>query len=141
LRIVLDTNVLVSGFLNPHGWPGRILDLVQSGAIKLLVDDRILAEYRTVLTRPRFGFPPEDIAAFLDLLSFDSEPVAARPLSATLPDPADLPFLEVAVAGRAEALVTGNLRHFAEAEAFLGRPAESPADFIGRLQLAPKIAP
>ena len=55
--------------------------------------------------------------------------------------PADLPFLEVAVAGRAEALVTGNLRPFSAAEAFLGRPAESPADFIGRLQLAPKIAP
>lgn len=52
MRIVLDTNVLVSGLLNPHGSPGRLLDHFLAGDITLLVDDRILAEYGEVLRRP-----------------------------------------------------------------------------------------
>jgi predicted nucleic acid-binding protein len=44
LRIVLDTNVLVSGLLSPHGPPGRIFDLLLGGKLTLVFDDRLLAE-------------------------------------------------------------------------------------------------
>ena len=44
-RIVLDTNVLVSAFLNPSGAPAQLLTLVLAGELKLLFDDRILAGY------------------------------------------------------------------------------------------------
>ncbi len=55
MRIVVDTNVLVSGLLNPYGSPGRILDLVLSGRIQVLYDDRILEEYQDVLARPQLA--------------------------------------------------------------------------------------
>ena len=55
------------GLLNPHGPPGRILDLVLAGKLRLLLDDRVVDEYREVLLRPRFDFDPADVAAFDEL--------------------------------------------------------------------------
>jgi predicted nucleic acid-binding protein len=60
MRIVLDTNILVSALLSPFRPPARALDLVLSDEIRLACDDRLMAEYRQVLARPRFGFAPED---------------------------------------------------------------------------------
>ena len=51
---VLDTNVLVSGLLNPSGHPGRLIDAVLSGHLLLAIDDRIFAEYSKVLKRLKF---------------------------------------------------------------------------------------
>ena len=56
MRVVVDTNVIVSGILNPHGPPGRVVDALLSGNNSALHDDRILSEYREVLLRPTFGF-------------------------------------------------------------------------------------
>lgn len=129
VRIVLDTNVLVSGLLNPSGPPGRIVDLLLEGMITVLLDDRILIEYRAVLARPRFGFDQSDIETFLAWLDTTAEHVLAKPLSLVLEDPADLAFVEVAHAGRAEALVTGNARHFRKA-ASVGVRVVSPSAFM-----------
>jgi uncharacterized protein len=129
LRIVLDTNVIVSGLLNPEGTPGRVVDLFLAGEVTLLVDDRILAEYRAVLPRPKFGFEPADISDFLDLVEAEAERVAAPPLRVALKDEADRPFLEVAVASGADFLVTGNVRHFTARPLGESRLA-SPADFL-----------
>ena len=52
IRVVLDTNVLVSGLLSEHGPPGLIVDLVFAGELALVYDARLLAEYRDVLVRP-----------------------------------------------------------------------------------------
>lgn len=129
MRIVLDTNVLVAGLLNPSGNPGRTLDLFLAGEVTLLVDDRILAEYRAVLRRPKFGFDAGDVSDVLDHIEAESVRVTALPLDVELPDERDLPFLEVGVAGYADALVTGNARDF-KLPGTAGIPIESPADFI-----------
>ena len=50
---VVDTNVLVSGFLSPFGPPGRLLDMLQARGLRLATDDRIEAEYRDVLARSK----------------------------------------------------------------------------------------
>jgi predicted nucleic acid-binding protein len=94
------------------------VDAVVSGFVRALYDDRILQEYEEVLARPKFNFSAVDVALVLDAIRGGGEAVdpllllgvIARGL--TLPDPDDLPFLEVALAGEADALVTGNLRHF-----------------------------
>lgn len=112
MRVVLDTNVLVAGVLSPHGPPGRLLDLVLGQEVTVLVDDRILREYGEVLRRPRFGLRRADVELLMEYLTLAAEPVVGRPLDVTLVDEDDLPFLEVAAAGQADALVTGNAKHF-----------------------------
>ena len=135
MRIVLDTNVLVSGLLSPFGPPGEIVRMVSSGSIVLCLDARLLSEYEAVLSRPKFGFPADEVAAFIDYVDFRGETVAANPLTSRLPDPGDEPFLEVAVTCAADCLITGNAKHFPH-EAYDGVPILSPAQFIERYRSA-----
>ena len=113
MRVVVDTNVLVSGLLTPFGAPGVIVSFVVGGRLQLCYDARILAEYDDVLRRPSFGFKEEDVAFLLAQVRAQGELVVPVPLSVRLPHADDEPFLEVAEAAMAEFLVTGNLRHFA----------------------------
>ena len=133
MRIVLDTNVLVSGLLNPYHAPGEIVRMVSSAALTLCVDARIITEYRKVLKRPRFQIDPDHLQAVLDQIEASGRVVAGAPLPETLPDKDDEPFLEVAVAGQAAYLVTGNLRHFPE-NSRQGISVVSPAEFVSLLR-------
>ncbi|HXV42819.1 MAG TPA: putative toxin-antitoxin system toxin component, PIN family [Anaerolineae bacterium] len=129
MKVVLDTNVLVSALLNPFGPPARVFDLFMTGSLQLAFDDRILAECREVLARPRFGFDVDDVSELLEYLQVGGILVAASPLPNPLPVPDDEPFLEVAVAARVEALITGNIRHY-PVEIRHGISILSPSDFI-----------
>ncbi len=117
MKIVLDTNVLVSALLNPYGPPARILDLILLGRLIPLYDDRILHECRQVLLRERFGFEPQGVEALLQHVEQVGRKVIASPLAGhhAAPDPEDCMFLEVALAGEAEAVITGNVRDFPSA--------------------------
>jgi putative PIN family toxin of toxin-antitoxin system len=130
MRVVIDTNVMVSGVLNPHGPPGRIINGVLSESFTVLHDDRILLEYREVLLRPTFGFSRSDVEVLLDFVQWAGEHVSAEPLALVLPDPNDLPFLEVATSGAADALITGNLKHFKPQRGRHNVPVTTPADFL-----------
>lgn len=130
MHIVLDTNVLVSGLLNPHGPPGRILDLLVDGSLHLLYDDRILAEYRDVFARPQFGISENQANAVIGFLRLSGRHIIASPLPVgTIPDPDDMPFVEVAKSGEAEYLVTGNHRHFSGLED-IGIVVSTPSGLI-----------
>lgn len=133
MRVVLDTNVLVSGLLSPHGTTGRVVDLLLAGQAVLLADDRILAEYADVLGRAKFGFRAEDVMDILDYLRATAERVTARPLDVDLPDAGDLPFLEVAATGGADALVTGNTRDYEPTRGRHVVPVMTPAQFVTML--------
>ena len=132
MRVVVDTNVLVSAAINPYGSPGRVLDAILDESLTVLHDDRILNEYREVLMRPIFGFAHSDIENLLDFLEFTGEHISTRDLGVILPDPSDLPFLEVAAAGRADALITGNLRHFKPKHGRHDVYVCTPAEFLKR---------
>ncbi len=110
MRIVADTNVLVSGLLSPFGHSAKIVRMIASGEVALLVDARLLSEYREVLLRPKFSFSPHLVKALLDQIAATGESIGAAPLRRSLPDPDDEAFLEVTLSGKAEALVTGNER-------------------------------
>lgn len=128
MNIVLDTNVLVSALLSPFHPPGRILDLLLAGKISLAHDDRILAEYRAVLLRPKFGFDRRSVEDLLDECATGGLAVAAPPLKLNLPDPTDAVFVEVAAVAGAP-LVTGNGRHFPPGRC-AGIVVLSPAAFL-----------
>lgn len=117
LRVVVDTNVLVSGLLGLFSYPARVIDLVYIGRLHCVFDDRILLEYEEVLTRPKFRQVISEKERF-DLLGYimhSGSKVLAGPLEQGLPkapDPDDLPFVEVAASGQAELIITGNCDHF-----------------------------
>lgn len=116
MRIVVDTNVVVSGLRQPLGNPAHVLAVMRAGAIVPVYDARILAEYSEVLARPRLRLAPEDVAQLLDDVGrLGEELVGVPPVAFVLPDPKDQPFLEVALAAQADAIVTGNLRDFPDA--------------------------
>ena len=112
IKVVLDTNILVSALLNPYGPSSQILNLVLSGDIRLCLDERIYCEYRQVLLRDKFGFDRGDVKDLLDFIEGDGLNVMAKVLSVKWTDPADAKFLEVVIAADAGYLVTGNLKHF-----------------------------
>lgn len=117
MRIVLDTNVLVSGLLGVYTYPARVIDMVVLGRLECLYDDRIIMEYREVLSRPKFRqvISDRERKDILGYLAQSGIHIVAAPLGKkveTAPDPADVLFVEVAVAGRADLMVTGNTKHF-----------------------------
>jgi putative PIN family toxin of toxin-antitoxin system len=112
MKIVLDTNVLISGLLRPTASPGTLLRLVVDGMVPFVVDERILQEYEEVVARPKFGIKKSRAALVLGQFRALGEMVIPRPMIISLPDPDDLVFIEAAVAGRAAAIVTGNKKHF-----------------------------
>ena len=112
-KIVLDTNVLVSGVLTPDGSPGKILLLLtKPDAVRLLVSPEILTEYLEVLTREKFGLQFETVAFLLHNLAGLAENVIPKQKLDLLPDPDDNKFLECAVEGKTSYLITGNIKHF-----------------------------
>ena len=133
MRIVLDTNVLVSGLHNPNGTPGRIIDLILSGRVQVLYDDRILGEYPDVLSRPKLAIDPSIAQAVVGYFRLAGVRVTALPLPENaLPDSDDVPFAEIAISGEAEALVTGNAKHFSGLKD-RGVTVLSPAQFLERI--------
>ena len=112
MKIVLDTNVLVSALINPEGFPAKILNLILNGRLTVLYDNRIMGEYRVVLSRKKFNFPLEMIEPLIDFIKYEGEFIASEPLKTHFVDEDDKMFLEVAVSGNAEHLITGNTKHF-----------------------------
>jgi putative PIN family toxin of toxin-antitoxin system len=133
VRIVLDTNVLVSAMLS-GGAPDMTLQLVLQSAVTLLADSRVLAEYDELTARPLFAFDPAERRLLLETLGAIAEPVVARPLRLALPDLEDRVFVEVAVAGRADAIVTGSVRHFVLRRGKLPVPVLTPRQLVDRMR-------
>ena len=129
MRIVGDTNVLVAGLLSPFGACAEIVRMISSGELTLYLDARILSEYNEVLGRPKFRFDIDRVVALLEHIEYRGQIMSASPLSHPLPDPADEPFLEIAVAGRAVCLITGNRARF-PSKLCQGVPVFSPGDFL-----------
>jgi len=112
LRLVIDTNILVSAALKPDGLQRTVLLLAITKPARLYVTDAILTEYRDVLARPELKIRKGLRLQLLQLIKNHAQVVKpTRPLHAAK-DPNDDKFLECADAARADYLVTGNQRHF-----------------------------
>ncbi|MDC7221021.1 MAG: putative toxin-antitoxin system toxin component, PIN family [Spirochaetales bacterium] len=125
MKIVLDTNVLISALLSPSGPPAQILNLVIEGKVKLIIDNRIYLEYSNVLHRKKFNFKQESINPLLDFIRMESETIMAEPLNIEFNDEDDLVFYEVAKSGNALYIVTGNTKHFPNEKMII-----TPSEFL-----------
>ena len=132
MKIVLDTNVLVSGILSPNGPPAAVLRALLTERVTLCFDERIVSEYRDVLTRTKFSFDRDLVEELIGFLEAAGSPTLAAPLAVTLPDPWDQMFIEVAISSNADFLVTGNLKHLPE-KAREGVRVVSPREFLEAL--------
>ena len=114
IRVVLDTNVVVSAVLSPSGPPFEIIALANQKLIQLYASTDTFDEYREVLARPQFaklkGLSDLQLTELSKLCRF----VAPSKEVAASPDQKDNMFLECAEAAKAHYLVTGNVRHFPE---------------------------
>jgi len=112
LRLVIDTNIVVSAALKPHGLQRTVLLLAVTKPARLYVSEAIMDEYREVLARPKLKIRKGLRQQVLQFIKRHSRCVRpARTLQVTS-DPDDNKFLECADAARADYLVTGNQRHF-----------------------------
>lgn len=114
MRVVLDSNVVVSACLSPQGASATIFELALLGYFTLCISQEVLSEYREVLARPKFSRQLERIKAVLEGLEEIAEVVAPQKRLALSPDEEDNRLLECAQASNAEFLVTGNRKHFPE---------------------------
>jgi putative PIN family toxin of toxin-antitoxin system len=108
MRIVLDTNVFVSGIFF-SGPPHRILGAWRDGRVKIVYSPAIAEEYQRVLTELSREFPQINGQPFLDLLARWGELVKPRPLASTIcRDPEDVKFIDCLLCSEAHCLVSGD---------------------------------
>jgi putative PIN family toxin of toxin-antitoxin system len=112
LRLVVDTNVVISAALKPEGLQRTVFLLAIIKPARLYVSEAVLVEYRMVLARPELRIRRGLQMQLLDLLENRARLVSPTRLVRASSDPDDDKFLECADEARADYLVTGNLRHF-----------------------------
>ncbi len=112
LRLVIDTNILVSAALRPDGLQRTVLLLALTKPARLYVSKAILDEYREVLARPKLKIRKGVRQQFLQYIENGAQLVTPSRTLFVTRDPDDNIFLECADAARADYLITGNQRHF-----------------------------
>jgi uncharacterized protein len=112
LRLVLDTNIIVSAALKPDGLQRTVLLLAMTRPARLYVSTPILSEYRIVLSRREFDIRKGLRQQFLQKIKDNAHMVSPSRQFQVTSDPDDNIFLECADAARADYLITGNQRHF-----------------------------
>ena len=129
MKVVLDTNVLVSSLL-ANGPPAVIIDLVAEGKLTPFYDDFIINEYWRVLQRPKFRFHPSRVTRLIDDIVRIGIAIEVNiPNITPMPDEEeDRKFYDVAKSSGAF-LITGNIKHF-PSELFI----VTPANFLKILQ-------
>ena len=132
LKIVLDTNVLVSGLLKPNSPPEIVLSHIFDEQIQVYFSKDILDEYRGVLVRDKFRkkLNHSKVMSFLDQLQTHGCLISPDVrLQVIKDDPADNKFLECSVEAPADFFVTGNKKHFSFTR-FRGTRIVTPKEFI-----------
>ncbi|GAB4532851.1 MAG: putative toxin-antitoxin system toxin component, PIN family [Anaerolineae bacterium] len=136
MRVVIDTSILVRAVIMPHGTVGPVLLRLRQGEYTLLYAHSLLEELVDVLHRPRiyqkYRLTEEDIETVVSLILLRGEAVTPQEHITACRDPKDNKFLEVAVAGKADIIVTGD-EDLLALHPFAGIPILSSAAFLQML--------
>jgi putative PIN family toxin of toxin-antitoxin system len=136
MRAVVDTNILVRAVIRPTGTVGPVLMRLRQGDYTLLYAQPLLEELVDVLNRPRirdrYQLTDEDIEAVIGLILLRGEAVLSQERITACRDPRDDKFLEVAVAGESDVIVSGD-DDLLVLHPFAGIPILPPAAFLRML--------
>ncbi len=132
MRVVIDTNIIVSAYL------GGVLEIIlkefKTGKFIFVVSKAIADEYFHVLRRPRLKIERDEFEDFVSLLTRKAEFVApTETVTIIKADPTDNKFLEAALEGKADCIVSGD-SHLLELKTFRGIPILTAREFIARLK-------
>lgn len=136
MRVVIDTNVLISGIINPDGVPARLIDFLEP--LGLLSSEALLNEFERVLHYPRiqhrYALTEERIEGYVRRLRRASKIVKLEDIAEKITrDPNDDRFLVCALAGGADYVVSGD-RHLLETVEYHGSPIVTPAHLLKLLE-------
>ncbi|TAK56131.1 MAG: putative toxin-antitoxin system toxin component, PIN family [Dehalococcoidia bacterium] len=136
MRVVLDTNVIVSAVISNAGPPDAIVNAWRKGSFQLITSAPLLAEIADVLARPqirkRSGFSAAEEATYVAALSETAILVEPSERLSVIEDPDDNLLIEAAVAARADFIVTGD-KQVLELGAFRDTQIITPARFMAVL--------
>lgn len=140
VKVVVDPDVVIAAMRSPTGAPAALLRAARSGCVGLVATVPLCLEYEAICSRPAHVAAADmsvaDLAVFLDAIVALAEPVRTwflwRP---QLRDPGDELVLEAAVNGRADAIVTFNLRDFLPAAARFGLAVLQPGEALKKIRL------
>ena len=135
-RVVLDTNILISATIVPHGAPARILAAAFDGKIMLIVSARLLDEYLRVIQRPHIRAKYQTIEtrvqAIASFLRYDTVLVLGEPTLRVIPaDPKDDFIIASAVEGKADYIISGD-EHLQQLKTYRGIRIMTPHDFVAQ---------
>lgn len=129
MKVVLDTNVIVSGLLFPGGVPDRVVRAALTGQIQNVTSPDLLQEVRRVFDK-KFKIPEKRLEGLIRFVADMSDLVypleRLRVISA---DPPDNRVLECAITGEAEFIITGDAKHLLKLKSFRSISIVSPAQF------------
>ncbi|MFK8020736.1 MAG: putative toxin-antitoxin system toxin component, PIN family [Pseudomonadales bacterium] len=129
MRIILDTNVLVSGIFF-GGPPFQILNAWRNRTLQLVLSPEILEEYQRVAVILGEKYTNVDLHPILDLLTINSDIVAAPPLTEVVTnDPDDEMFIACAVASQTKLIVSGD-KHLLDVDGYRGIQVLKPRLFV-----------
>jgi putative PIN family toxin of toxin-antitoxin system len=136
MRAVIDTSVLVSGLISPQGTTGSVLKTLRDGLFTILYSSESILEVVEVLGRDKFRqkyhIEPDDISALVNLIRLRGEAVYVNLKVVECRDPKDDKFLEAALAGNADCLVSGD-QDLLSMNPFRDIPILSPAEFLAKI--------
>ena len=133
-RVVLDTNIFVSMAMG--GQVGNINDMWRAGKFILVVSEDILSEYLDVLQRPKLHLKSRTIATIVNRIYRKAEfATPEERISVIQADPTDNKFIEAAIAGKADYIVSGD-KHLLDIKAFQSMPIITAREFLEILETA-----
>lgn len=129
MKIVLDTNVLISGIFF-SGPPSIIIQAWRNSKIKIILSKEILEEYQRVAEELSSKFSAVDIDRIIELLTIYGEVFETKDISVSVcEDPDDNKFIECAIASSSKLIVSGD-KHLLNITGYQGISVLKPKDFI-----------
>jgi len=133
VRVVIDTNVFVSGLMKSDTPPSNVVDLFIEDKINLIISEEVFSEYIEVLLRPELKVKKDNIIRLISILILKAEIIKVKTkLDIIERDPSDNKFLECALDGKVNYIIIGD-KHLLELEEYKNIKIVNPKDFINKV--------